>query len=74
MALVNLISAATPALKDRLAVLEEIIPLPVLAGTRLATALAGFALILLAAGIWRGKRTAWWLRWRFWRSFCRPSR
>lgn len=61
VALVNLISAVTPALKDRLAVLEEIIPLPVLAGTRLATALAGFALILLAAGIWRGKRTAWWL-------------
>ena len=59
MALVNLISAVTPALKERLVLLEEIVPLQVRAGTRLATALAGFALILLAAGIWRGKRTAW---------------
>jgi phosphatidylglycerol lysyltransferase len=59
MGLVNLVSAVTPALKERLVLLEEIIPLQVRAGTRLATALAGFALILLAAGIWRGKRTAW---------------
>jgi len=59
MALVNLISAVTPAMAGRLALLEGIVPLQVRAGTRLATALAGFALMLLAAGIWRGKRTAW---------------
>lgn len=59
MGLVNLVSAATPALKERMALLEAVVPLQVRAGTRLATALAGFALFLLAAGIWRGKRTAW---------------
>lgn len=59
MALVNLISAVTPALAGRLVLLERLVPLQVRAGTRLATALAGFALMLLAAGIWRGKRTAW---------------
>lgn len=59
MGLVNLFSAVTPAARARLLVLEQAVPLQVRAGTRLATALAGFALILLAAGIWRGKRTAW---------------
>jgi phosphatidylglycerol lysyltransferase len=61
MAVINLISAVTPALIDRLQILEEIIPMQVRSGTRLATALAGFALILLASGIWRGKRAAWWV-------------
>jgi phosphatidylglycerol lysyltransferase len=59
MAVINLISAVTPALSSRLRLLEEIIPMQVRTGTRLATALAGFALVLLASGIWRGKRTAW---------------
>lgn len=59
MAIVNLVSAVTPALSNRLRVLEQVVPLQVRAGTRLATALAGFALILLAFNIWRGKRTAW---------------
>lgn len=61
MGFVNLISAVTPALSSRLQVLEEIVPMEVRTGTRLATALAGFALILLASGIWRGKRTAWFI-------------
>ncbi|GAP12432.1 uncharacterized conserved protein [Longilinea arvoryzae] len=59
MGLVNLFSAVTPALKSRLLFLEEMVPLQVRTGTRLATALSGFALFLLATGIWRGKRTAW---------------
>lgn len=41
--------------------IESISPLEVRAGTRLASALAGFALILLASGLWRHKRTAWGL-------------
>jgi phosphatidylglycerol lysyltransferase len=59
MALVNLVSAVTPVLDNRLRLLEPVVPLQVRAGTRLATVLAGFALLLLASGIWRGKRTAW---------------
>jgi len=56
---VNLISAVTPALTDRFKFIETLFPLEVTNGTRLATALAGFALLQLAAGIWRGKRAAW---------------
>lgn len=59
MGFINLISAVTPAWIERLQLIEEIIPMQVRSGTRLGTALAGFALLLLASGIWRGKRTAW---------------
>ena len=59
VALITLFSAITPALIDRSRILEEIVPFQLRSGTRLATALAGFGLILLASGIWRGKRTAW---------------
>ncbi len=59
MAGINLVSAITPALLGRMLMLERIFPLQVRQGTRLATALAGFALLVLASGIWRGKRTAW---------------
>ncbi len=61
MGLVNLFSAVTPALQERLLLIESLFPLQVRAGTRLATALAGFALIVLASGIWRGKKAAWWV-------------
>jgi phosphatidylglycerol lysyltransferase len=61
MGLVNLFSAVTPALQERLRLIETIFPLQVRSGTRLATALAGFTLILLASGIWRGKKAAWWV-------------
>jgi phosphatidylglycerol lysyltransferase len=59
VAFITLFSAITPALIDRSRILEEIVPFQLRSGTRLATALAGFGLILLASGIWRGKRTAW---------------
>jgi phosphatidylglycerol lysyltransferase len=59
MGLVNLYSAILPALMDRIRILESFLPLEVRAGTRLATAFAGFALIQLAFGIWRRKRIAW---------------
>ncbi len=59
MGLINLVSAVTPAMGNRLRLLEEVVPMEVRQGTRLATALAGFALLVLASGIWRGKRTAW---------------
>jgi phosphatidylglycerol lysyltransferase len=59
MAMINLISAVTPALSDRLRLLEQVAPMQIRTGTRLATAFACFALLLLASGIWRRKRTAW---------------
>ncbi len=61
MGAVNVLSAVTPALASRLVVLESISPLEVRHGSRLATALAGFALLLLAGNLWRRKRVAWFV-------------
>jgi phosphatidylglycerol lysyltransferase len=57
--LVNVFSAATPALVERLVFVETIFPMIVRRGSRLTTVLAGFALLLLAANLWRRKRLAW---------------
>jgi phosphatidylglycerol lysyltransferase len=56
---VNLISAVQPALYSRLALIQSVIPLEVRNGSRITSALAGFALLLLAGSLWRRKRTAW---------------
>ncbi len=61
MGVINVTSAITPALKPRLALLENILPLEVRAGSRLAAVLAGFALLVLASGLWRRKRASWLL-------------
>ena len=59
MGLVNLFSAIIPALRSRLILLENTIPLEVRQGSRLASALAGFGLIILANSLWQHKRMAW---------------
>jgi phosphatidylglycerol lysyltransferase len=55
----NLISAIQPALQDRLIIINNFIPLEVRLGGRITSALAGFALLLLAGSLWRRKRAAW---------------
>jgi phosphatidylglycerol lysyltransferase len=59
MGIVNVISAATPALAGRLALLEKYSPLEVRHGGHLTAALAGFALLMLARNLARRKRVAW---------------
>jgi phosphatidylglycerol lysyltransferase len=59
MGIINLTSAVQPALQDRLALIRTILPLEAAHGGRLTSALAGFALILLASSLWRRKRTSW---------------
>lgn len=59
MGIVNLISATQPALSERFQLLEKITPLVVTRGSHLAAALAGFALLILSANLWRRKRVAW---------------
>ncbi len=59
MGAVNLLSALRPAMMSRLVLIRDTVPLEVRAGSRLTIALAGFALFLLAGGLWRRKRTAW---------------
>ena len=61
MGVVNLFSAVIPAVHARMVIIRDIFPMEVLHGTRLAAALAGFALLLLASSLWRRKRTAWLL-------------
>ncbi len=61
MGLVNVISAVTPSLMSRIAILEQVLPLEVRHGGHLTAALSGFALLLLAANLWRRKRAAWWV-------------
>jgi phosphatidylglycerol lysyltransferase len=59
MGMINLFSALQPTPQSRLAIIEPIFPLEVRHGSRITSALAGFALILLAVSLWRRKRTAW---------------
>ena len=61
MGLVNLFAAVTPAQSSRLRLLETFSPLQVSREGHLASALAGFALLLLASALWRRKRVAWLL-------------
>ena len=61
MGVINVLSAVTPSLANRLKVLEQYSPLEVQRGGHLTAALAGFALLVLARGLWRRKRVAWLL-------------
>ena len=56
---VDVLSAVTPSLAERLNLLKEYSPFNVSSGGHLTSALAGFALFLLAASLWRRKRVAW---------------
>jgi len=59
MGIVNVLSAVTPSLKDRLKLLEQYSPFGISHGGHLTSALAGFALLLLAISLWRRKRIGW---------------
>ena len=59
MGAVNVVSAVTPSLAERMALLRQYLPLEIRHGGRLTSALAGFALLLLARALWRRKRVAW---------------
>ena len=61
MGIINVLSSTLPALADRMKLLEEISPLEVTHGSRLATAVAGYALLLLSMNLWRRKQVAWLL-------------
>ncbi|MFN8381974.1 MAG: phosphatidylglycerol lysyltransferase domain-containing protein [Anaerolineales bacterium] len=59
MGIVNVLSAVTPSLKERLKLLEIYSPLGVSQGGHLTSAIAGFALLILASSLWRRKHVAW---------------
>jgi lysylphosphatidylglycerol synthetase-like protein (DUF2156 family)/UDP-2,3-diacylglucosamine pyrophosphatase LpxH len=57
--LVDLLSALTPPVRDRLRGLVEVLPLEIPQAAAVATALSGIALLFLAGGVRRGQRRAW---------------
>ena len=57
--LVNLVSATTPPLRDRLRFVRHLIPLGVPQAAAALVALAGLGLLLLSRGLRRGQRRAW---------------
>ncbi len=59
MGIIDVLSGLTPALHDRMKLLEQYSPFGVDIGGHLTSVLAGFALLLLANGLWRRKRLAW---------------
>ena len=61
MGVIDMLSAVTPSLRDRLRLLEEYSPFSVSTGGHLTSALAGFALILLSVSLWRRKQLGWML-------------
>lgn len=61
MGVVNVLAAVRPSMQSRLRLLEQYSPLQVTHGGHLTSALAGFALLMLASGLWRRKRVAWLL-------------
>ena len=61
LGVVNVLSALSPALVERLTIIEQFAPLEVRDGSYLAAVLAGFALLVLATNLWRRKYVAWLL-------------
>jgi phosphatidylglycerol lysyltransferase len=59
MGIINVLSAVSPGLPNRVRFLMSLSPLEVLHGGRFAAAIAGFGLIVLASGLLRRKYTAW---------------
>jgi uncharacterized membrane protein YbhN (UPF0104 family) len=59
--LVNLWSAVTSSLPDRVHWLEQFLPLEIRVGAHLFTTLSGFFLLILAVNLLHRKRIAWWL-------------
>ncbi|MCA9792318.1 MAG: bifunctional lysylphosphatidylglycerol flippase/synthetase MprF [Candidatus Eremiobacteraeota bacterium] len=57
--LVTLASSLSPGLAERVATLSHWLDAPVREGARLATAVSGLVLLLVARGLFRRKRTAW---------------
>ncbi len=61
MGVINVLSAVTPSLENRLSILRNYLPLIIQHGGHLTAAFSGFALLMLARGLTRRKHVAWLL-------------
>ena len=59
--ILNLLSAVTPGLPERISILREIYPFEVRAGSHIFAAVSGFILLTLASRLLRRKKVAWLL-------------
>lgn len=59
MGVINIISALTPALSERLILIRSFSPLELRQGAHIVIVFFGFILILLSHGLWKRKRIAW---------------
>lgn len=59
--LLTILSAGTPALAERLLILDEFVSTLIRQEATIATAVLGFALLILATSLWRRKRSGWLL-------------
>jgi phosphatidylglycerol lysyltransferase len=59
MGIIDVLSGLTPTMHNRLVILQQYSPFGVDNGGHLTSVLAGFALLILANGLWRRKRLAW---------------
>ena len=57
--IVNLVSAVTPSLPNRVLLIKDIFPFEVRAGSHIFAAVTGFILLTLASRLLRRKRVAW---------------
>lgn len=57
--LINVVSAVTPPLRNRLHALESYVPLAVTQAAAVVVVLAGLVLLMVARGVLRGQRRAW---------------
>lgn len=63
--LLNLIAALVPNLPEPVKLIEQYAPLGVNQAGRIVAGLSGVALLILAGGLWRRMRIAWWLTMMF---------
>ncbi len=61
MGAINVLSAVRPTLLIHLLPLTQLSPVAVQQGSRVTAVVSGFMLLVLARGLWRHKRAAWWL-------------
>jgi phosphatidylglycerol lysyltransferase len=61
MGIINVLSGITPAIAARVQILAQLSPLHVRWGGQFTMVFMGFALLVLAGGLWRRKRVAWFL-------------
>jgi phosphatidylglycerol lysyltransferase len=61
LGIVNIISSITPALSERVKILEDFIPLDAIATSNFFVFIAGLFLLLTAIFMLKGLRNAWWI-------------